>query len=165
MKQVAALFLLGFCALDINAQCAPGIPGAGNPGCIPPNQPNSPYSTGNNSAPSAPQPRWEDRWGAIAMDPHTGRAGTVSGETSKARATRAALDKCSANGGNQCEISLSYFNQCAAIAQDSGGGPIYSVSAPQKDRAESMALSNCGKEHGSCEIVYKACSLAEQADN
>lgn len=162
---VTTLGILVFFSGHAFAQCAPGIPGAGNPGCIPPNQTNSPYYNGNGAAPSAPQPRWEDRWGAIAMDPDTARAGTVTGETSKERAIQEALDRCSSNGGNHCKVTFSYYNQCAAVAQDSSGGNIYSAGAASQEKAESNALSDCGKKQKSCEIVYRACSFAEQAQN
>lgn len=53
--------------LTVHAQCAAGIPGAGNPGCIPPSQPTSPYDQpgSENSIALSPAATWEDRWGQL----------------------------------------------------------------------------------------------------
>lgn len=144
-------------------QCAPGIPGAGNPGCIPPTQPGSPYYQGSDQPPVAtlPAARWADRWGAVAIDP-SGRAGVITGLPSKAAAEREALRKCQANQGTACAIAVSYYNQCAAIAQKPSGGVMGTSTGPTVDVAKSTALEQCGDS--SCHVVYSACSMAERID-
>lgn len=54
--RIASCILLSLIAFDLFAQCSPGIPGAGSPGCIPPTVANSPYYQGGNN--DAPVSRW-----------------------------------------------------------------------------------------------------------
>ncbi|MBB3227111.1 hypothetical protein FHW69_001712 [Luteibacter sp. Sphag1AF] len=136
------------------SQCAPGIPSAGNPGCIPPDQGNSPYY--QDAAPSAPQPVWADRWGAVAVDLGTGQSGATSDQGSESQAKNEALSTCERNGGTKCEIVLWYFNQCAAIAEKPEGGGFSNAHADTVERAEQLALQACG---GSCKVIYTKCSL------
>lgn len=157
--------LVGFGLLfapTVFAQCAPGIPGAGNPGCIPPNAPNSPYNQGGNAPATAPAPKWQDSWGAVAMDNVTGQAGVAQNETSKSAAEQAALSQCGNSGGSHCEIITSYYNQCVAVAQQQGGGFLIAATEPTQDKADRHALDKCSSK-GSCSIVYKACSEAMRA--
>lgn len=143
------------------AQCAPGIPGAGNPGCIPPNQPGSPYYQGSDQPPvSAPAIQWADRWGAVALDPESGSAGVITGATTKEEANSEAMRKCKENKGTRCLIAVSYRNQCAAVAQKSSGGPMGTASARTIDMAKSDAVEECGD--ATCRIVYSACSPAQR---
>lgn len=120
---VALLFL--FCLSEVpqvRAQCAPGIPEARNPECLPPDDSNSPYYQGNRNQPrnqpQQPKAVWADRWDAIAEDFHASRVGTVVGQTSKSLAEEAAMSSSAGNGGQHCEITLTYYNQCAAVAVD-----------------------------------------------
>jgi hypothetical protein len=145
------------------SQCAPGIPSAGNPGCIPPNQMNSPYYQGAASAPAQPEAVWADRWGAIALDPHSGIAGLTEHKPSKSWATSDALSECAARGGIKCEIVLAYHNQCAAVAQRTDGGPIQAAGSPELDDAKARALEACGGS-SQCKIMYSSCSFAERAN-
>ncbi|WP_132141304.1 DUF4189 domain-containing protein [Luteibacter rhizovicinus] len=159
------LAALGFCLCVPAAwsQCAPGVPSAGNPGCIPPDQQNSPYYQENpaQQQPAQPQAVWADRWGAIAMDSDTGRAGTVEGQESKSDANRVALDLCSKNGGRNCAILLSFYNQCAAVSQSTDGGPVHAAGAATQKEAEERALNRCTGSKA-CQIVYSQCSFAER---
>lgn len=147
----------------VHAQCAPGIPSAGNPGCIPPNQSNSPYYQDRGLAPASAEPaaRWSDRWGSIAMD-ESGAAGTIEDQPSEPAAKLQALTQCKANGGQSCEIVLSFHNQCAAVAQLPSGGRVYATGAPTPEKAEEASLSRCGQ--GSCRIVYSRCSMPERVN-
>lgn len=149
-------------AATAHAQCAPGIPSAGNPGCIPPDQANSPYSQDDPGvqAPSQPIGHWADRWGAASMESATAIAGTVEDQPSKKSAVAESLSRCSKNGGRQCELLFTFYNQCAAIAQQKGGGPVNWATAMKSEDAESNALSNCHSSAG-CQIVYSRCSRPE----
>jgi hypothetical protein len=155
---IAAFFLVG--ASAVSAQCAPGIPSAGNPGCIPPNQQNSPYYQGQASAeaPALEQPRvvWADRWGSIAMDDN-GAAGTVVDQTTELAARKESLARCEENGGKKCETVLSYHNHCAAVAQMPSGGPVFASRAPTQAEAESNSVSNCGKRAAVLSTAVAAC--------
>lgn len=140
-------------------QCAPGIPSAGNPGCIPPDQANSPYY---QSAPTyAPRTRWADRWGAIAVDEATGTAGTVSASANKDKAEGQALARCAENGGKACKLIFTYHNQCVAVTQALKGGGMFAVSAPDEPTASRLALQDCGKD---CHVLYSRCSLPERIE-
>lgn len=144
------------------AQCAPGIPSAGNPGCIPPSQPNSPYyqpPVEPGSAP-APQPAWEDRWAAVAVDDATGTAGVSTGKLSKGDANRAAIADCRTDGAQGCKILISYYSQCVALAQAKDAGMIYAVTSPRLDEAKAGSLQKCGKD--SCSVVYTNCVSAQR---
>lgn len=85
--------LLAFVSLVYSSvgwtQCAPGIPDAGNPGCIPPTAPGSPYgqpdSAGDSPTFPPPAPIWEDRWAQLRST--TTMAQQVAQIEAKQRAT------------------------------------------------------------------------------
>lgn len=144
------------------SQCAPGVPSAGNPGCIPPDQSNSPYYQENSSQQQMrmSQPIWADRWGAIAIDSETGGAGTVAGRASKADAIQAATSDCMKHGATHCKIELAYYNQCAAIAW---GSTHHGVAGEANESlAQSSAMKYCRDGATDCKVVYSACSLPER---
>ena len=147
------------------SQCAPGIPGAGNPGCIPPTAPGSPYgqpeSAGASPAFAPPAPIWGDRWGAIAIDYNNGAAGGANKNATKSDATQLATERCMHAGGIHCEIAVSFVNQCAAIAQKSGRGLLYPATAANTaaDEAATRAIAICG-DIAECKIVSSLCSYA-----
>jgi hypothetical protein len=146
------------------SQCAPGVPSAGNPGCIPQDRPESGYFQGNpdqlNGQAQQPQAIWADRWGAIAVDGDTGHAGTVTGFATKKTAIDAAMRDCAAGGPNNCKLRLSYHNQCAAVAW--GASHMGFAGAPTESEAQSNAMNGCRKGASDCKIVYSACSLPER---
>jgi hypothetical protein len=140
-------------------QCAPGIPGAGNPGCIPPTAPGSPYAQpGGDVAPIPSQPAavWEERWGAIAMDYGNGAAGGVKDGATKQDATRRAIERCTGSGGTQCELTIAFENQCVAVAQKSVSGAISTATAADSTEATARVLQRCG-DGTVCKVVYEFC--------
>lgn len=143
------------CCSESYGQCAPGIPSAGNPGCIPPDRSNSPYYQGGQTPPQAPRVVWADRWGAVAVDKSTGDAGTIEGQESEAKAQKKALSDCSSTGAQNCKVILTYHNQCAAVAFSNGGTGI--ARAPTSPQAEQLAMESCGGG-STCQIVYSKCS-------
>ncbi|WP_350223809.1 DUF4189 domain-containing protein [Rhizobium sp. CNPSo 4039] len=159
---VVAGFL--FSSSDARAQCAAGIPGAGNPGCIPPSARNSPYNPpGGYPLPNGPDdavpPEWHDSWGAVAMDEATGSAGESRNQLSKAAATDMAMRQCRI-GGPHCKVIIAYYNQCVAIAQVQGRtGFFIAASRAYQSDADQYVMSECSS-HGACEVVYRACSDA-----
>lgn len=158
MKKINLLFLLYSIVFSssIYSQCAPGVPSAGNPGCIPPDQANSPYYQGDTAPTYAPKIVWLDRWGAIAVDEATATAGTVSASANKSKAEGEALTRCSENGGKNCKLIYTYHNQCVAVTQAIKGGAMFAVSARDEASASQIALDDCGKE---CRVLYSRCSL------
>lgn len=162
INRLALTVFLLIAAGSVSAQCAPGIPSAGNPTCIPPNQTNSPYHQGPAQGVTPPEPKvvFADRWGAIALDTSSGSVGYSTDETSKQRASRAAIADCQTDGSRNCEVLTSYYNQCAAISQDDGGGFVFAAAAPQVDEAKRTSLKNCGK--ATCSVVYSNCVHARR---
>lgn len=146
----------------VYAQCAPGVPSAGNPACIPPNQPNSPYFHSNNASPPAlapaPSPQWADRWGSVAIDEEAGQAGSEINQKTRHDAETAALAACVNHGGGHCQVLQSFMNQCASIAQLDGGGFIVTGTAANSSLADERAMSRC-TSRGACQIIYSECSL------
>jgi Domain of unknown function (DUF4189) len=140
-------------------QCAPGIPGAGNPGCIPPDVAGSP---GRQYQPpqSTHHTLWESRWGAIAIDSNTGEAGTVTGRRSESEAKKDALRDCTSQGVKSCKIDLTYHDQCAAIAW--GSGHYGAAGGPYESDAKKEAMRGCEVGASDCKIVYSDCSYAER---
>lgn len=157
----AALLFVLLSPLAAWAQCGAGIPGAGNPGCIPPTAPGSPYAQpGDPNLPppnAGPAPVWEDRWGAIAIDYQNGAAGGAYKGASKDDAIQLAMQRCEHSGGTQCEVTVSFVNQCAAIAQKTSGGLVYPATAADTNEASARALRKCGNSKD-CEVTSTLCA-------
>jgi hypothetical protein len=122
--------------------------------------PGSPVYQGSNGR-AAPQPQaWATRWGAIAHDLNIPTAGVSENEQNKSQAEVNAIRACRNHGGINCHISLVYDNECAAVAQQIGGGGLNSSAAATKEMAERQAIRNCQNFTGAaCELKYSACSL------
>jgi hypothetical protein len=165
MKSLSA-FVLACCLYAPLAwsQCAPGVPSAGNPGCIPQDRAESPYFHGDPEKLNAarPQERWEDRWGAIAIDSKTGQAGLIAGKASKAEAVDVAMSGCEMHGSPGCKLRLAYFNQCVAIGWGATWNEV--VTAETEQRAGELALKGCSKKTTECKIAYSACSQPKRVE-
>jgi hypothetical protein len=160
MKHVLALLLLGcLYASSAWSQCAPGIPEAGNPECIPPDQKESPYYQGN-TAPKQPPVIYSNRWGAVVIDANTGQAGMSANKHSKSEAVDAAMADCQIHGSPNCRVRNTYFNECVAIAWGNNSNSV--SSAETIELAEANSMKSCTSKGVKCEIVYKECSLAER---
>ncbi|WP_162250163.1 DUF4189 domain-containing protein [Lysobacter sp. Root667] len=108
---------------------------------------------------SAPQPRWLERWGAVAIDVVASKMGTATDRKSSRDAERAALKDCKNRGGTeqQCKKTLLvYGNGCGAVAMGvdlvaaRGGGSV--------EEASARALKACGLDSTGCEVLYTRCS-------
>lgn len=157
---VAALLVHGSARAEQG--CPDGLAPIGQapgPICVP--QPG--YGIGGPSPvqqrPSAPQPRWIDRWGAIAIDGVASKMGTAVDKKSSREAQRAALKDCQSRGGTTQECKktlLVYGNGCGAVALGSdfvvarGGGSV--------EQASERALKDCGLNSTGCEVQYSRCS-------
>jgi hypothetical protein len=163
MKCILIIFIFLSTAGSAFAQCAPGIPSAGNPGCIPPDQMGSPYNSEQPQAEQREQVRWADSWGslAVATDPRSSQAGFSENVSSEADATAQAIANCERNGPAKCATSLTYHNQCVAAAQQVGGGRLSMSTAASQDGAKERALDHCGGG-SSCSIVYQGCSVPKR---
>lgn len=75
----------------------------------------------NQQQQSQPQAQWADRWGAISVDDKNAVVGVSTSKSSKNLAQKSAISDCTTRGGNDCQIQISYTNQCAAlVAADHG---------------------------------------------
>ncbi|WP_414649839.1 DUF4189 domain-containing protein [Dyella sp.] len=98
--------------------------------------------------------------GAIAVDSATNDVGTASAMPSKNAAIEKALADCRLHGSTNCDVALSYYNPCAAIAR---GHPKSSYfSAATAEEAKRHTLSRCGENSGDCKVVYTDCSYAQR---
>ena len=163
--KLSVIFGIFFLSSSAWAQsCGGGIP-AGAPGCIPPDNPASPYSSeyGSSAQPAAPRMIWADRWGAIAIDTtmNKGGIGTVVGMSSKRAAIKAALAQCHVSGGGDgCKVYSSYENGCGALSW--GNNSFVTAHAPSIEEASALATQGCSKETTDCQIYYADCSMAER---
>jgi hypothetical protein len=175
--RLALLLTLSATAFFANAEgrCPPGQYPIGDeraPGCAP-----IPGAYGDAAGTSSPVPtgKWETRWGAIAeesaaRDPGTPLATGVSeSRKSEREATSAALEECKRVGGRKCSISITYHNQCVALADPTarqlskGPGKSLGYRAETVDQAKTLALNACRSLDGGqeCKIIYSACSMSE----
>lgn len=133
--------------------CVP-IQGQGWQGCAP---------TGNNNQqsqqPTAPPPRWADRWGAIAsaIPPSPPAFGASANMPSEEAAKAAALAKCEATPNAECGVETTYHNQC--FAETWGEKTPVSDTAATLDEAIKLSMAYC-KAQGNLQCIpyYSACS-------
>ncbi|PPU19330.1 DUF4189 domain-containing protein [Xanthomonas arboricola] len=163
LKWLALLFL-ACVASDACAEggCPPGqypIGGQGAVACAP-----IPQS-------EAPQPKaigkWIKTWGAIATGSIDSiiNYGVSTGQISKSDAQKEAMSQCSSHGEKNCEIVLTYTNQCAAVASPQingkpSGGTTFYIGRATSQEANSYALSTCTKKNkaAECKIIYENCT-------
>ena len=150
---------------NVVAQCGMGIPGAGNPGCIPPdilNQQNNNHE--HNGQPQSKtiivRHKWADRWGAMVADNINPVIGFSTGAKSKRDALRLAKSDCLSKGGRGCDNLFAYRNQCAVMIAVKGGGAYYQ-SAPYVETAEGAGMKRCAENKEICQVIYSNCSLPE----
>ncbi|WP_448142984.1 DUF4189 domain-containing protein [Stenotrophomonas bentonitica] len=169
MRLMIVLLSLAFLPFTAFAEgrCPPGqypIGGQGAGGCAP-----IPSSGGADSRGPVPTGKWETRWGAISEDPTTLATGASVSMKSKRQAIAAATAECERLGGKACKTRLTYYNQCAAIADATaeslkgGAGTSIAAHAETEDQAKSLALAQCSSAQSGqkCSIVYAACSMSE----
>ncbi|SFK98609.1 protein of unknown function [Lysobacter sp. cf310] len=118
---------------------------------------------GDNASEAEAGPRWASRWGAIAIDEGESNVGVgaAAAMSSKRKAIQAALAECRGKGGQKCEISLIYDNQCAVVI--AGVGYSRSHGGATVEIAATRGLKMCNEAGTSqCQVYYKACSLPQQ---
>lgn len=135
------------------------------PICVP--QPG--YGVGGPSPiqqrPNVRQPRWLDRWGAIAIDGVAQKMGTAADKSSSRDAKNAALKDCQTRGGSAQECKktlLVYRNGCAAVAL--GADFVATSSAGSIEEASERAQKDCNANSTNCEVLYTPCSFAVLVD-
>lgn len=108
------------------------------------------------SDPPEPTGWWEKTWGAIAPSPKGGVLGTALGASNREEAEQLALADCKAKGGVECEIELSYHNQCAVMTV--GDKFLGSAHAASIERASEIGIAGCQRNDTNCRVYYSACT-------
>lgn len=109
---------------------------------------------------TAPRAAWADRWGAIATDGENSILGTSVGMRSKRQAEKTALTQCREKGGNQCEVDLAFYNQCAVLV--TGDRMFTTQGAASAEEAARIGMERCNKTDVNCHVYYSDCSFAER---
>lgn len=154
-----------FCFLSLSSyfaaaqSCPAGIPSAGNPACIPPSVPGSPYYTPPSARSSRPpEGRWLDVWGAIVMDGVDSVVGITDDDSSEEAAVQHASRRCMAGGGKQCRLLITFSNQCVAMAWPPSGGTPTAATGPLLQQVKKQAIDACKDSAGkACYVSYASC--------
>jgi uncharacterized protein DUF4189 len=157
-KIVLASLILCCCGLARaeGGSCPDGyypVGGQGASGCAP----IPGYSDSESNSEPQASPIWEMRWGAIAVDFAMGKFGVGNARRTRDEAESMALDECKKEGGSGCEIDLTYYNQCGAIAW--GASDARTFRAESKEIASTHAIEACNKQTADCKIYYADCSF------
>lgn len=159
MKRALLLVLMLMVSDFALAQgCPSGISSAGNPGCIPPDQSNSPHYQPGSSNQAVSGQRWETRWGIFVLDQKTG-LGISSGMSSKREAQNVAMADCRAKGGTNCKVELVYSNQCGVLIEGSRG--YNTAAADTVEQAISIGMKTCQRADAGCKLYFSECSQAQ----
>lgn len=158
-----ALYLLALLLVASTAHAQATCP----PGTIPYGTGNDPSSCGPDNSQQQGQPKtpqsspglWIDQWGSIATDANKGILGTSQNSSSQADAEKTALADCSAKGGIECKIQLSYRNQCAAMIVGNMGKLFNVNSGETTDSVIKKGMKTCSSAANDCHTYYSACSL------
>lgn len=149
-------------ALSLSANaCPPGTAprqGVGWQGCAP-----VPGTAGSGQPSSAPKSRWATRWGAVAVDMAINGTGVsaVSGMTRERQASSSALQACKRKGGTQCEVRLTYYDQCVAVVTGDRG--FTTNSAATVEEATQIGIEKCNRQGDTnCRLHFSDCSLPEK---
>lgn len=129
-------------------QCVP-IPGLSRPqGGV------SPVNAG-------PQVRWASRCGAIVVDSDSGKTGVAGSMSTRKKAENGAVAQCKGKGGRDCQVKISYANQCGVIAW--GNYRMATANAPTLEEASSQTLTQCEQASGVVyEVFFSDCSFPER---
>lgn len=164
VRLMCVCVLLASVCFDARSQsCASGVPVGGNPSCIPPSVPGSPYYVppqGASEPDSGPAGRWLDTWGAITIDMETLTVGASTNRLDEKAAISSAVQDCKGAGGRACKVAIRYYNQCAALAWPMRRAPPVTARAATESEAASLALTECSKSKAECKVIYSACSPA-----
>ncbi|WP_341271518.1 DUF4189 domain-containing protein [Stenotrophomonas africana] len=93
-------------------------------------------------------------------DRRTRRYWCVQAEAQQEKPKRKLFPSVPLGGATNCQVKLTYHNQCVAIAspQASQTGAFFASAAEVGDAKED-AMAGCGKKGGvQCKVMYSACS-------
>jgi hypothetical protein len=163
------LFVILLCSRVALAQSCPegyfevGGGNAGFTGCAPIYNSDL-SSSGPTYSPSPPNPgpRWQFRWGAIAVDGLKGKFAGADGFTTPSKAKKAAIKRCKKNGGKSCETIIEYHNQCGALVW--GDNQYAGFYGALIDEVTSRAMKSCNSLTLNCKIYYTGCSYPVEVE-
>jgi hypothetical protein len=160
ITKLISLLLLLACSKILSAEgrCPPGYFPTNNPdfvGCAPNNAPTL-SGSGSTPEPADPGPRWDFRWGAIAVDGDAGKFAGADGLATPDKAKKAAIKLCRKNGGKQCRILIEYHNQCGALVWGDNQYAGFYGALPEE--VQKRALESCSGLTANCKIYYLGCS-------
>lgn len=155
MSRIIAVLLMSMgLAWSVGAQAQTRCPmgaQAGSIQCIPDDAP-----AGGGSAAPRPTGYWVKTWGAIAKSPTTGEAGNALGKYSETEAREVAVRVCGEGGSKDCEVRLTFYNQCATVV--TSDSETFYQSAVSEERAISLATKSCKESGGQCKVLWSACT-------
>ena len=155
----ACCFLaLAMLATEALAQCGPGIPGGGNPSCVPP---DVFYGSLPNGRAVQPVFVWEERFGAVAIDRGMDVFGASADYKNSKKALKKAIKRCVGNGGTErgCTAGANWYSNGCGVVADSLIGLFY-LTGPDLIRARLDVLWDCEQQSGqTCKLVSDECSL------
>lgn len=159
----ALLVVFGLCSGSLHAQCGDGYYNdvVTNPGqqasvinCVP----ISGYQQQVPQAPQQPQPKWQNRWGAIVTDATHGVIGSAANLTTEGAAKQSAMTDCKRKGGTNCLMQGTFFNGCGTLI---AGDKTFNVSwGATESIAAQEGLKACGTDDTNCSVYFKTCSPA-----
>jgi len=138
-------------AAQAQTRCPMGAQ-AGSIQCIPDDAPG-----GGGQAAPRPTGYWVKTWGAIAKSGSTGEAGNALGKRSEGEARKNAVRVCAQGGAADCEVRLTFYNQCATVVSSPSHGTIFQSSS-STERAIDLAKSSCEKDGGQCTVIWSGCT-------
>ena len=159
MGKFLLMMVLLFVTSGVHAQQQGGCPGGLVPAptgaCVSQAEANQMQAASAAAAtPRYTGPLWQDRFGALANSATTSAGGVAQNMSSERAAKEKALSDC---GARDCKIKIAVRNACLATAE--GGGFAVYKWAGDFESAKALAINDCKKEGGDCEVKYSACSL------
>lgn len=110
-------------------------------------------------------PSGSPSWGAIARDSNLlglNGLGVSDNWISERDAAWSAVNLCRQNGGKDCDVELTYYNACLAVAV-SEKGEVYWLTGVTRDLASQKVMQLCAdKRQGPCRLPYARCSYPAQ---
>jgi len=130
---------------------------AGSHGCAPM---NNDLPNGEQQQPPDPGPRWQTRWGAIAIDGQNSKFAGSDGLSTSSKAKKAAMEQCRNSGGKKCKVLVAYYNQCGALAWGQSGAT--ASRGPVIEEVMKQSIAACSENTSGCQVFYSGCSYPER---
>ena len=100
-------------------------------------------------------------YGALAIDDTRGITGGVINKNTSEQAEKGALQDCKKEGGKKCEIAVTFYDSCAALAwskQTKVAKRGWAESSLQGAENEALNRCNAASKIKDCKIMINACT-------